>query len=64
MYIGSSPVGQVILVSRASIHRNRKVSIRADNIPVHAVDIVRITREVMDDEEEQLVKGTSLGKVV
>ena len=51
VYIGRSPVRQVILVNRASIHRNGTVSSRADSTPIHVADIVHMTGEVIENEE-------------
>ena len=52
IYVGRSPVGEVILVSRAPIHRNGLISSRADSTPVCVEDIVRLTGEVLEEEEE------------
>ena len=51
VYIRRSPVGQVILVNRAPIHRNKMVSSKADSAPIHVVDIVRMTGEIIENEE-------------
>ena len=51
VYVGRSPVGEVILVNRAPIHRNDLVSSRANTTPAHVEDILRLTGEVLMDEE-------------
>ena len=52
VYEGRSPVGKVILVIRAPVHRNGLVSSRASSTPVHVEDIVRTIGEVCEDEEQ------------
>ena len=52
VYVGSSPVGEVILVSRAPVHSNGLVSSRVDSTPICVEDIVRLTGEVIEEEEE------------
>ena len=40
------------MISRAPVHSNDQVSSRADITPVHVEDIVRLTGEVLEKEEE------------
>ena len=60
------------MVSRAPVHRNGQVSSRADSTPVHVEDIVRLTGEVLDEDEEIIIsnkgvrqtgKGNQSGRV-
>ena len=62
---GRSPVGRVILVSRAPVHRSGPLSSRADSTPVRMEDIVRLTDEVLEEEGEVNInrKGPN-GKVL
>ena len=61
VYVGRSPIGAVILVSRAPIHKNGLVSSRADSTPVHVEDIIRMTGEVLQQEDGLTGKGNKFG---
>ena len=43
-------MGEVILVSRASLHKNGVVSTMADSSPLHVDDIVMLTGEVLKEQ--------------
>ena len=64
VYVGRSPVGAVILVRRAPIHENGLVSSRADSTSVHVEDIVRMTGEVLLEEDGPTGKGNQFGRMV
>ena len=64
VYVGSSPVGKVMLVSRAPVLRNGVVSSRADSSPAHVADIVRMTGKALLAEKNEPQRDEDMtGKV-
>ena len=60
VYEGRSPVGKVILVSIAPVHRNGIVSSRAVSTLGHVEDIVRLTGEVLEEDDEIKLSNKSV----
>ena len=62
-YVRRSPVGEVILVSRAPVHKNGLISSRADSTPVRAKDFVRLAVDALEDEVEVNINSKSVGQI-
>ena len=53
VYFGKSPVGPVILVSRAPIMKN-------DETPVHVADVIHMTGAVLEKARQESRSGDSV----
>ena len=53
VYVGKSPVGPVILASRAPIMKNGLMSKRYDETPVNVADVIRMTGAVLKEKRQE-----------
>ena len=60
VHVGKSPVGPIILVSRAPIMKNGLKSKRYDETPVHVADVIRMTGAVLEERRQESRGGDSV----
>ena len=60
VYVGKSPVGSVILVSRAPIMKGGLVAKRYNETPVHVADVIRTTGAILEKRRLESRGGDSL----